>query len=328
MEMTRNTDPKGLLIAGFLVGAFVLHWVALAGGAVLVKHFGGFGLADRYGDSDVDNTVELELLQEEKLQIVEIRRPDREKVPDEARFRSEYNSDVKKETAARNRALHPSAVAMVSRRRPVTSDFVEPAPEPPKKGIAAQPSSDPSPLVMRTPAARKRKESAKRKSSIWKRKLTLRDLKPKNGVLQKVIPGAFPDYLKDVEKGNETLLKTKEWKYASFFNRVKRAVAQHWHPDREYTRRDPKGNVYGFKTRTTYLLIVLHPNGTLKKIVLERPSGLTFLDDEAIKAFRKAAPFPNPPKRLVKQATRQITFRFGFIFEILQSPRWRVIRLK
>jgi len=326
--MKRNTDPRGLLIAGFLVGALVLHWVALAGGAALVKHFGGFGLADRYGDSEADHSVLLDLVQEEEYQVVEIPRPDQQKIPDKARFRSEWNSDVKKETAASNPGLHPTAVAMVNRRPPVTPDLVEPTPRPPTRGVSAQSNSDPSPLVMRTPGTKKQKETPKRKSSIWKRKLSLRDLQPKNGVLQKVIPGAFPDYLKDVDKGNETLLKTKEWKFASFFNRVKRAVAQHWHPDREYSRRDPKGNVYGFKTRTTYLLIVLHPNGSLKKIVLERPSGLTFLDDEAIKAFRKAAPFPNPPKRLVNRTTRQIAFRFGFIFEILTTPRWRVIRLK
>jgi TonB family protein len=326
--MNRNSDPRGLLIAGFLVGAFVLHWVALAGGAVLVKHFGGFGLADRYGQSDADHSVQLELVPDEKYQVVEIPRPDHEKVPKKARFRSEFNSDVKKETAARNPGLHPKALAMVNQRPPVTPDLVEPNPNPPQRGVSDPSTSDPSPLVMRTPAAKKRKETPRRKGSIWKRKLTLRDLKPQNGVLQKVIPGAFPDYLKDVDKGDETLLKTKEWKYASFFNRVKRAVAQHWHPDREYSRRDPKGNVYGFKTRTTHLLIVLHPNGSLKKIVLERPSGLTFLDDEAIKAFRKAAPFPNPPKRLVNRATRQIAFRFGFIFEILTTRRWRVIRLK
>jgi TonB family protein len=327
--MKRNTDPNGLLIAGFLVGAFVLHWVALAGGAALVKYFGGFGLADPWGESEADHAVQLQLVPEEPFQVVEIQRPKQEKVPDRARFRSEFNSDVKKETAARIRGLHPmaTAVAMVSREPPVTPELVEPRPKPPSKGITAEPTTDPSPLVMRT-APKKRKESSDRKSFIWKRKLTLRDLKPENGVLQKVIPGAFPDYLKDIDKGDETLLKTKEWKYASFFNRVKRAVAQHWHPDREYTRRDPKGNVYGFKTRTTILHILLHPGGSLKKIVLERPCGLTFLDDEAIKAFKKAAPFPNPPRRLVNRKTRQIAFRFGFIFEILRSPRWRVIRLK
>lgn len=326
--MKRNTDPKGLLIAGFLVGALVLHWVALAGGSALVKYYGGFGLAESWGESEADHMVQLELVPHETFQVVEIPRPEHEKVPDKTRFRSEWNSDVEKETAARTRGLHPTAIAMVSRKPPVTPEMVEPRPESPKKAITAKPTADPSPLVMRMPSAQRRKEGSNRKRSIWKRKLTLRDLKPNNGVLQKVIPGAFPDYLKDIDRGNQTLLKTKEWKYASFFNRVKRAVAQHWHPDREYTRRDPKGNVYGFKTRTTILHILLHPNGSLKKIILQRPCGLTFLDDEAIKAFREAAPFPNPPRRLVNRKTRQIAFRFGFIFEILRSPRWRVIRLK
>jgi len=326
--MKRDTDPNGPLIAGFLVGALVLHWVALAGGSAMVKYFNGFGLADPWGESDAEQMVQLQLVPEEPFQVVAIQRPDREKVPDKTRFRSEYNSDVKKETVARNRGLHPTAVAMINRQPPVTPEIAEPLPEPPKKGITAKPSPDPSPLVMRTPAPPRRKEHDRNKGSIWKRKLTLRDLQPKNGVLQKVIPGAFPDYVKDIDEGDQTLLKTKEWKFASFFNRVKRAVAQHWHPDREYSRRDPRGNVYGFKTRTTILHVLLHPGGSLKKIVLERPCGLSFLDDEAIKAFRKAAPFPNPPKRLVNRQTQQIAFRFGFIFELTQSPRWRVIRLK
>ncbi len=309
------------------MGAFALHWVALAVGSALVSYFGGFGLADRWDDSNAEHKLQLELVTD-KTQVVEIQRPEREKVPDKTRFRSEFNSDVKKQTVAKFQSVNPKAVAMVSRERSVTPDAVDTRPLPLKKGVVAKPTTDPSLLVMRTPAAKKRKEAAKRKRSVWKRKLTLRDLKPKNGSLIKVIPGAFPDYVKDIDKGNRTLLKTKEWKYASFFNRVKRAVAQHWHPDREYTRRDPKGNVYGWKTRTTILHILLNPNGTLKKIVLERPCGLTFLDDEAIKAFKKAAPFPNPPKRLVNKKTQQIVFRFGFIFEIMRSPRWRVIRLK
>ena len=60
--------------------------------------------------------------------------------------------------------------------------------------------------------------------------------------------------------------------------------------------------------------------------------GLIFYRQEdygkAKEAFKKAAPFPNPPTRLVNRKTLQIAFRFGFIFEILRSPRWRVIRLK
>ena len=44
-------------------------------------------------------------------------------------------------------------------------------------------------------------------------------------------------------------------------------------------------------------------------------SGVDFLDDEAIDAFKKAAPFPNPPKDLV-ESDGQIHFNFAFIFEL------------
>ncbi len=312
----------------FVLGAVVLHWAALAGGSTLVRRYGGFGLADPWERSEGEHLVQLELVPAETHQVVEINRPKVERVPDETRFRSEWSSDVKKETVARHQGLLDRAVAMVDRRPREPSSISEPRVEPYRPKVRARPDPKPSPLVMRTPASPRGNERRQGRSDVWKRKLTLRDLKPDNGVLQKVIPGAFPDYLKDMDKGNETLLKTKEWRFASFFNRVKRAVAQHWHPDREYSRRDPKGNIYGFKTRTTILHVLLHPSGALKKIVLERPCGLTFLDDEAISAFKKAAPFPNPPRRLVNKKTRQIAFRFGFIFEITTSPRWRVIRLK
>jgi protein TonB len=55
------------------------------------------------------------------------------------------------------------------------------------------------------------------------------------------------------------------------------------------------------------------------------PSGVSELDDEAVRAFNAAAPFPNPPDGLVKD--NQITFAFSFHFDI-GEPRtsWRVIR--
>ena len=45
------------------------------------------------------------------------------------------------------------------------------------------------------------------------------------------------------------------------------------------------------------------------------PSGVGDLDDEAIRAFHAAAPFPNPPKELVGR-DNLITFGFSFFFEI------------
>ena len=123
------------------------------------------------------------------------------------------------------------------------------------------------------------------------------------------------DYLKDVEDGESTALNSKRWKHAPFFNRVKRAVANEWHPEVVYVRHDPNGNVYGVKDRVTVLRVHLNPDGKLAAWTVMQSSGVDFLDDEAIDAFRKAAPFPNPPKELV-ETDGQIHFNFAFIFEL------------
>jgi TonB family protein len=331
--MRRSTDPRPSLVLAFLTGAVVLLHGLLAGGAALVNRY-GFGLAEPWEQARARDPLlleELRQLRDDDYQVVEIDRPKVETKPRDAKFRSEWNSRVTHQTQARVKGLAPVAVASLDRLPPQTAVEPPPARVAPRPGVELRPSPAPSPLAMRqvppTPAPGAAGEPAPRESP-WKRKLSLRNLTPSNGTLQKVIPTAFPDYLKDIDYGDRTLLDTAEWKFASFFNRVKRAVAQHWHPDREYSRRDPNGNVYGFKTRMTILHVILHPNGTLKKIVLEKPSGLTFLDDEAIRAFRKAAPFPNPPHRLVSTRTGVIAFRFGFIFEVTRSPSWRILRLK
>ena len=80
--------------------------------------------------------------------------------------------------------------------------------------------------------------------------------------------GAPNDDLHGVDPGDGTYLNTREWKYASFFNRVKRAVAEEWHPDIVYLRHDPSGNVYGTRDRVTVLRIHLKPDGALSSVAL------------------------------------------------------------
>lgn len=332
--MKRASDPRLSLILAFLAGAVVLLNGVLAGGAALVGRY-GFGMAEPWQEAKAKDPLlleELRRLRDEDFQVVEIDKPDKQEAPRETRYRSDWNSRVEKETQGRVKGLNPLVVASLTRPPPAepldAEPQTEPRPEPrpaPRPGVELQPGQGPSPLSMRpevnppTPAA---------EDPAWKRKLSLRSLTPSENVLEKAIPAAFPDYLKDIDYGDRTLLNTKEFRFASFFNRVKRAVAQHWQPDKEYSRRDPHGNVFGFKTRMTVLHVLLNPDGGLNRIVLERPSGLTFLDDEAIRAFKQAAPFPNPPRRLVSADTGLIAFRFGFIFEISRSPSFRILRLK
>lgn len=152
------------------------------------------------------------------------------------------------------------------------------------------------------------------------------NLKPSTDVLERAIGGGSVDHLDDVADGEETALNAKRWIHASFFNRLKRQVAQNWDPASVWRRRDPSGAVYGYKTRVTEVRVALTPKGRLAKIVVTSPSGVTELDDEAVRAFQQAAPFPNPPRELAND-DGLITFAFSFHFEI-GAPRtsWRVIR--
>ncbi|HUJ57742.1 MAG TPA: TonB family protein [Kofleriaceae bacterium] len=151
------------------------------------------------------------------------------------------------------------------------------------------------------------------------------NLKPSQEMLERALGGGNVDHLEDVDNGDETALSAKRWIYASFFNRLKRQVAQNWDPASVWRRIDPTGNVNGFKTRVTEVRVSLSPRGELQKIVVTSPCGVSDLDDEAVRAFHAAAPFPNPPKELVA-SDNMITFAFSFFFEIgAPHTTWRVI---
>jgi TonB family protein len=151
-------------------------------------------------------------------------------------------------------------------------------------------------------------------------------LLPSDQQVARAIGSGTQDYLKDIDEGDDTALNAKKWKFASFFNRVKQQVRDHWRPAEEYRRRDPSGSIYGQKDRYTLLRVQLKPDGSLANVALEQPSGIEFLDDEAIEAFKQAQPFPNPPKQLVDGDSGLINFRFGFFFELSGSPRFKIFR--
>ena len=135
-------------------------------------------------------------------------------------------------------------------------------------------------------------------------------------------PGTFDDLDDSIEEGDENILNSKRWKFASFFNRVRNGVANHWHPEVVHAARDPDGTVYGTKTRKTKLVISLNADGSLHSIEFDAggESGVDYLDEEAIRAVRAAAPFANPPPGLVGK-NGKIEFGFGFIFEIHGGAR-------
>jgi TonB family protein len=304
-------------------------------------------------DDEIEKTKKEEAKKEEEStkgqgQSVDLPRPIEERRPDEARFNAEYDSTVAHETRKLGK-FDPNARqgANVGETQDV------------KPARAAAPMG---PLAMRTPNLGRATRAAGPLAPRAEARATGSTygvaepgelspdgefgqlgrpapprpeggglpaggmpnpaLTPTSEQLARVVGGSTQDGLKDVDEGEETALNSKKWRFASFFNRVKKQVSEHWHPEEAYRRRDPTGAVYGRQNRYTELRITLKPDGRLANVGVNLPSGLEFLDDEAISAFKDAQPFPNPPHQLL-ETDGVIKFSFGFLYDLNGPPQMR-----
>jgi TonB family protein len=73
----------------------------------------------------------------------------------------------------------------------------------------------------------------------------------------------------------------------------------------------------------TIFTVTLDNTGQLKQAVVNRSSGLAFVDESAIDAFRKAQPFARPPPDLLDANG---AFRFYFKFYLKNSKYKKVVR--
>jgi protein TonB len=125
------------------------------------------------------------------------------------------------------------------------------------------------------------------------------------------------DYLKDVDQGIETLLNTREFKYYTYYNRIRKQLSQFWEPkvrEKVNTMFQQGRKIASAQDRTTKLLIVLNSVGTLVTVQVLSDSGVRDLDDAAIEAFKAAAPFPNPPKGII-ETDGTVKIRWDFVLE-------------
>jgi TonB family protein len=125
------------------------------------------------------------------------------------------------------------------------------------------------------------------------------------------------DYLKDVDKGMETLLSTREFVYYSFYARIRRQLNQHWGGKvrEKLTKIFKEGRtIASADDKITKVLITLDRRGELVRVQVLNDSGIRDLDDAAVEAFKEAAPFPNPPEGIV-ESDGTIKIRWDFILE-------------
>ena len=140
---------------------------------------------------------------------------------------------------------------------------------------------------------------------------SLDELTPTPHELSKLAGAPSNDYLPEVEIDAETKLNAWRWKHATFFNRIADAIRREWQGGEVLSSNDPAGRVYGFETRMTVVQVTVDRSGNVLDVNVAEESGAWVLDDEAVRAFKQAGPFANPPVQLFK-GEEKFTFLFGF----------------
>jgi TonB family protein len=260
-------------------------------------------------------------------QVVDIPTPRNESAPKEAKYAAEHDSAVEKETHHKGAPDHKPAPETP---QPTLLAMRSPSPPSPRPGAMGSPGAEPQPAGQDTETESVPHAGTQAAPGAPPTKPTPPQavaLMPTQQTISRALgSGGTQDYLPDVDEGDDTALNAKKWKFASFFNRVKEQIRQHWHASQEYSKRDPTGSLYGGKVRFTVLIVRLRPDGSLSDVSLEKPSGLDFLDDVAVEAVKEAQPFPNPPQQLIDRQAGKISFRFGFVVDVEGETRLKMYR--
>lgn len=147
--------------------------------------------------------------------------------------------------------------------------------------------------------------------------LSLKDLSVKNGDV------ASNDSVdKDVSSGARTVLSTREFRYFSYYQRIRDLLRQHWGPNvqSKLMRLWQMGKVVDAEEWTTQLHILLDQTGRVQKIAKISGCGIADIDSAAVEAFQRAGPFPNPPKGLLDE-DGFVRINWSFVLTTEASPR-------
>lgn len=128
------------------------------------------------------------------------------------------------------------------------------------------------------------------------------------------------DRMHDVDEDAKSILDSKRHLFGSFFNRLRDGIVQNWQAQKALDRADPDGSRYGAGERTTVLFVRLNGLGEIVNMEVAHESGAPYLDEEAERAVRAAAPFPNLPEGLL-DASGHLDLPLAFTVDIHGVPR-------
>jgi TonB family protein len=136
------------------------------------------------------------------------------------------------------------------------------------------------------------------------------------GAMGPIAGGPMPDDLRGIEEGEGTFLNARSFKFAGFLNRVKETVGRVWTQKviDASGKRDPTGQLYSYKDRRTVVEFTLDRQGEITDVHVAASSGVQYLDEVAVDAFRVVQRFPNPPPGLIQESgTVSLPFAFTLL---------------
>jgi TonB family protein len=247
-----------------------------------------------------------------------------DRAPPKAKFLSDRNTQVDKETVSRHAGNYPR---VAPRPEPGADGKAQPQPQPPQKQArrdveaggadAGAPGREGAPgdrVALARPGGALRLPELGEGGQRGRRGQSGPDLSVSREAMARIAGGPSFDGVKEgLPEGEETWLNAREFKYATFMNRMKSDIAQQWFPrvrDAQQAR-DPDGRLYFYKERTVVLSLTIDTSGNVKDLSVLQSSNVDFFDRAAMTSVQAAQPFPNPPRGMFREEA-QVRIPFSF----------------
>ncbi len=130
------------------------------------------------------------------------------------------------------------------------------------------------------------------------------------------------DDIPEVRAGGFTALNTNQFIFYTFYSRINEQIGNRWVENiQNILYRTPNYILkeWANKDQVTQVEILLTPQGKFVKAIIFHHADNRVIDDAAVSAFRRAAPFTNPPSGLV---SRDGYIHLLYSFHVYFRPRF------
>ena len=131
-------------------------------------------------------------------------------------------------------------------------------------------------------------------------------------------PGTRPqDSLLGIAESDRTALNTQEYVFYGYFQRIRGQLDRVWNPllrEKLISFYKQGRALASDQEHLTQLLVILDESGMIRRVQVVFESGVVDLDEAAVSAFKKAGPFPHPPKGM-SDLNHEIKISWDFILK-------------